>query len=166
MLHIRKAFLSDIPLIRQLADEIFRYTYRVILTPEQIDYMMEWMYSVDSLEKQMNEGHQFFIPEEESVPIGYMSVQHEDEHIFHLQKLYLLSSLQGKGYGKSLLQYAMKYIHSVHPQSCYMRLNVNRYNTKAVDFYTRMGMKKVYEGDFHIGNGFYMNDYIMEIEVR
>ena len=166
MIHIRKAILSDIPLIRLLANEIFRYTYRIILTPEQIDYMMEWMYSAESLERQMNEGHQFFIPEEGGEPIGYMSVQSEEEDIYHLQKLYLKPSLQGKGYGKLLLKYAMEYIHSVHPHPCFMRLNVNRYNTKAVDFYTRMGMKIIHEGDFHIGHGYYMTDYIMEIEVK
>jgi len=32
-------------------------------------------------------------------------------------------------------------------------------------FYEKMGMQKVDEGDFHIGNGYYMNDYIMGLEI-
>jgi hypothetical protein len=45
-----------------------------------------------------------------------------------------------------------------------MLLNVNRYN-KALQFYLHMGMKRVSEGDFDIGHGYYMNDYIMGMEI-
>lgn len=43
-------------------------------------------------------------------------------------------------------------------------LNVNR-NNKALHFYEHKGMKKLREGDFPIGNGYYMNDYIMGLEL-
>ncbi len=166
MLTIRQATIDDIALIRTLAAEIFPYTYRIIHTPEQNDYMMEWMYSEESLHKQMCSGHAFFIPEEDGRAIGYLSVQTEDVDLFHLQKIYLLPAYQGKGYGKQLFHFAVDYIHTVHPSPCIMRLNVNRRNTTAVDFYQRMGMYKADEGDFHIGNGFYMTDYIMEMRVE
>ena len=52
----------------------------------------------------------------------------------------------------------------MHPEPCVMELNVNR-NNKALRFYERMGMHKDREGDFPIGNGFYMNDYIMAITI-
>ena len=45
-----------------------------------------------------------------------------------------------------------------------MELNVNRHNP-ALGFYEHMGMSKAREGDFDIGNGFYMNDYIMGITI-
>lgn len=167
MLTIRRATVADIPLIRRLAEEIFPYTYREIHTPEQNEFMMDWMYSAESLHRQMvDEGQVFFIPEEDGCPVGYMSVQTEAEHIYHLQKIYLHPSCQGKGYGRQLFNHAIDYIHHVHPEPCAMRLNVNRYNTRAVCFYHRMGMEKIFEGDFHIGNGFYMTDYILELKVE
>ena len=43
-------------------------------------------------------------------------------------------------------------------------LNVNRHN-KALDFYKKMGMSIDRSGDFDIGGGFYMNDYIMRKEL-
>ena len=52
---IREAALADCRLIHDMAWETFPNTYKNILTKEQIDYMMEWMYSVDSLKKQMTE---------------------------------------------------------------------------------------------------------------
>ena len=165
LLEIRRAETADIPLIRRLAEEIFPYTYREMHTAAQNDYMMEWMYSPESLRRQMEEGHTFFIAEEKGVPVGYLSIQPEAEDVFHLQKIYLRTVCQGKGYGKTLFRFALEHIRSVHPAPFTLRLNVNRRNTKAVNFYQRMGMHKAEEGDFHIGNGFYMTDYIMEMAV-
>lgn len=63
-----------------------------------------------------------------------------------------------------LFREAIKYIKEVHPEPCLMELNVNRDN-KALLFYERMGMRKLREGDFPIGNGYYMNDYIMGLDI-
>ena len=59
---------------------------------------------------------------------------------------------------------AVRCIKEVHPEPCLMELNVNR-NNKALLFYERMGMRKLREGDFPIGNGYYMNDYIMGLDI-
>ena len=49
MFTIRKADTADIGLINKLAWQVFPATYKDILTKEQSDYMMEWMYSPESL---------------------------------------------------------------------------------------------------------------------
>ena len=59
---------------------------------------------------------------------------------------------------------AVEYIRSVHSGPCMMELNVNRRN-RALHFYERMGMRRLREGDFPIGDGYYMNDYIMGLEI-
>lgn len=165
MLDIRKATITDIPTIREMAAISFPHTYNKILSPEQITYMMEWMYSSDSLYKQMTiDGHIYYIALLHDKPVGYLSVQQEGEHTFHLQKLYILPYAQGMHIGTQLFHHAIKVIKNIHPAPCQMRLNVNRINT-ALLFYEKMGMKKVDEGDFHIGNGYYMNDYIMGIDI-
>ena len=145
MFTIRKATTEDCALIRKLAWQVFPETYKDILTPDQIDYMMEWMY-------------------EECEAAGYVSVQPEGEGLFHLQKIYVLPYYQGAHCGSFLFREAIKYIKAVHPAPCTMELNVNRHN-KALHFYEHMGMRKVREGDFPIGNGYYMNDYIMGIDI-
>ena len=165
MFTIRKATTNDIALIHQMAWVVFPHTYHIILTPEQIDYMMEWMYSEKSLQKQMEEdGHIYYLAFKEDEPAGYLSIQPEGEHVFHLQKIYVLPSFQGMNLGKLLFEQAIKVIKELHPAPCQMRLNVNRQN-KALTFYEKMGMTKVDEGDFPIGNGFYMNDYIMGLDI-
>ncbi len=165
MFSIRKATTNDIHLIHEMAWVVFPHTYREILTPEQIDYMMEWMYSEDSLHKQMEEdGHIYYLAFKGDAPAGYLSIQPEGEHVFHLQKIYVLPSFQGMKLGKQLFGQAIKAIKELHPAPCQMRLNVNRQN-KALAFYERLGMVKVDEGDFPIGNGYYMNDFIMGMDI-
>ena len=165
MFEIRKATLDDLFTIRSLADIVFPHTYREILSTEQLDYMMDWMYSDESLRRQMiAEGHLYYIAYKEGEPVGYVSIQPEGEHTFHLQKIYVLPSCQGCHIGKRLFEKAIQVIKEIHPGPCQMRLNVNR-NNKAVTFYERLGMKKVAQGDFPIGNGYYMNDYIMGLDI-
>ena len=166
MFEIRKATLEDIELINKLAWIVFPHTYQELLSPGQIDFMMDWMYSPVNLQKQMTEdGHIYYLAFEGNEPAGYLSIQPEAEHIYHLQKIYVLPSFQGKKLGKLLFQQAIDGIKGLHPEPCQMRLNVNRYNTKAVEFYQRMGMKKIFEGDFDIGHGYLMTDYIMELDI-
>lgn len=165
MLEIRKAVQGDCSAIQEVAKVVFPETYKDIITPEQSDYMMEWMYSTENLHKQMTEeGHVYYIAWQDGRPVGYVSVQPQGEDLFHLQKIYVLPSCQGTGIGKALFEQAVKAIKEMHPCRCVMELNVNRHN-KALAFYERMGMRKVREGDFPIGNGFYMNDYIMALDI-
>ena len=162
---IRKASLDDIPVIRSLAEIVFPHTYSEILSQEQLVYMMNWMYGLDSLHRQIaEEGHTYFLAYDGDEAVGYVSVQQESDDVYHLQKIYVLPSRQGTGIGSTLFDAALAYVKSRHPGPCSVKLNVNR-NNRAVGFYLRKGMKKVAEGDFPIGNGFYMNDYIMQIDI-
>lgn len=164
MFEIRKATKDDCQQIRQLAEQIFPATYKEIISQEQIDFMMDWMYSISNLNKQMDDGHIYFLAYRETAPVGYVSVEQQNKDLFHLQKIYVLGSEQGTGCGKFLFAEAVKYIKTVHPAPCTMELNVNREN-RAIRFYEHMGMHKARQGDFSIGNGYFMNDYIMSMEL-
>lgn len=165
MFTIRKARIDDCGLINQMAGEVFPATYQEILSPGQLDYMMDWMYSPRNLHKQMEEeGHIYYIAYLGDEAAGYVSIQPEGEHLFHLQKIYVLPRYQGCRLGRVLFEQAVRAIKEIHPEPCEMHLNVNR-NNKALQFYEHMGMKKVSEGDFPIGNGYYMNDYIMGLSI-
>lgn len=164
-LTLRRAGESDIPLIRQVADVAFPATYREILTPAQLDYMMAWMYSEDSLREQFRAGHCFYLAFEGDDAVGYVSVERQGERLFHLQKIYVLPEVQGRGVGRLLFDRAVEHVRMNCPGPCRMELNVNRSN-RALHFYERMGMRRLREGDFPIGKGFYMNDYIMGLDLE
>ena len=166
MFEIKKATLEDIELINKLAWIVFPHTYKELLSSEQIEIIMDWMYSPTNLHKQMTEdGHIYYLAFQGNEPAGYLSIQPDGEHIYHLQKIYVLPSFQGMKLGKQLFQQAIDAIKELHPSSCQMRLNVNRFNTKAIEFYQRMGMKKIFEGDFDIGHGYLMQYFIMALDI-
>ena len=157
---------SDCELINKLAWKVFPATYEKILTPDQIDYMMDWMYSVENLKKQMAEGHQYFIAFRSSEACGYVSVEREGNDLFHLQKIYVLPQFQKLHIGDALFDQAVSYVRSQHPQGpCRIELNVNR-NNPARGFYEKRGMREVDHGDYPIGHGYYMNDYIMAFDIN
>ena len=67
---IRKASIEDAVLINELARQVFPHTYKGIISQSQINYMMDWMYSTESIINQMDEGHNYFISYEGGEPIG------------------------------------------------------------------------------------------------
>lgn len=161
----RKANSQDIPLIRSIARVAFYDTYGEILSSDQLDYMYDWMYSEDSLLQQLKDGHVFYLGFCEGEAFGYVSVQQERGDLFHLQKIYLLPSMQGTGGGRFLFETAVAHVRALSSCPCVMELNVNRMN-KARAFYEHMGMRVVRQGDFSIGGGYYMNDYIMSMFIE
>ena len=164
MIRSRKAGIDDIALIRDLAEKSFLPTYKEILSADQLDWMFDWMYSADSLRQQIEDGHVFFIAYDGDRPCGYVSVERQGEALFHLQKIYVLPDFQGKHVGQYLVRLVFDYVKSLYSGECTVELNVNR-NNKAKFFYERMGFSVARSGDFPIGNGYYMNDYIMAIEL-
>jgi ribosomal protein S18 acetylase RimI-like enzyme len=159
---IRVATSLDIPLIRTLCFGIWPQTYASIISQAQIDFMLDKMYSPQSLQQQMEEGAVFLILERETIPVGFASYQSLHATSFKLHKLYVLGTEQGKGGGRTLIDYIKLNIQQQGAQ--YLELQVNR-NNKAVTFYQRLGFYIRETADFDIGHGFFMNDYIMQIDL-
>lgn len=159
MLKIRKATSKDIPLIRELTFKVWPQTYAAIISREQIEYMLEMMYSEASLLKQMNEGCQFIIAYDNNEPVGFASCQETEPSLFKLHKIYVLNSQQGKGTGKFMIEHLLNDIRQKGGSA--LQLQVNRHN-KARNFYEKLGFVTIQEADFDIGNGYFMNDYVME----
>ena len=166
MFEIIRGESANLLTVRQLAEVIFPHTYASVLTPEQIDYMMEWMYSPESLQKQLDNGQQLFLLLNDSKPVGFMTIEPRSPRLFHLQKLYVLPSQQGKGAGEKFINAAIEFARAsiAKGETALLELNVNRQN-RAVTFYQKMGFRIDRQVDAPIGNGFYMNDYIMVKEI-
>jgi RsiW-degrading membrane proteinase PrsW (M82 family)/ribosomal protein S18 acetylase RimI-like enzyme len=159
MLTIGKASAEEIELIRELSSEVWPETYSPILSQNQIDYMLELMYSPEALEKQMQEGHEFLIVYNAGVPMGFASFSETERGIFKLHKIYILTLHQGRGMGRFVIE---KIIEMVKEKGCVaLQLNVNR-NNSAKMFYEKLGFEVIREEDIDIGSGFFMNDYVME----
>lgn len=152
-------------IIQTLSDKIWPHTFQDILTKEQIGYMMDMMYSTSSLEKQMDElNHHYLLVEDNGEYVGYTSYElnYKGTATTKIHKIYILPSLQGKGTGRFLIEtigeIARKNDNNI------LSLNVNRFN-KALDFYKRIGFDVVSHEDIDIGNGFLMEDFVLNKKV-
>jgi len=158
VLSIRYTSTADIPLIRELTFKVWPQTYADIISKEQIEYMLEMMYSEASLQKQMNDGCRFIIVNDGVEAVGFASFQEIEPTVFKLHKIYVLFSQQGKGTGRFLINYIINEIQK--EKATALELQVNRTN-KAKNFYEKLGFIVIEEKDFDIGNGYLMQDYIM-----
>jgi len=160
---IREATINDIPVIKDLAYAIWPDAYGTIISPEQLAYMLQLIYGQESLLLQMQQGHNFIILSDgNGAPAGFAAYAlkvDETPITFRLQKLYVLPSIHGRGLGKLLLDYVIEKVKSEGGGK--LDLTVNRQNP-AQYFYHKMGFEILREEDTDIGNGFFMNDYIME----
>ena len=152
-----------IPGIRKLAFEIWPVSYRTILSEEQLGYMLELFYSETALRNQMEQKHhQFVMAFEGETPVGFASYAASEENAshFHLHKIYVLPECHGKGYGKKLIQYIRGEIEK--QEACCLTLNVNKHNP-ALEFYQHLGFRIRESVIIEIGNGYVMDDYILEL---
>lgn len=156
---IREATIADIAAIRHIAYHTWPKAYGDILSKEQLDYMLEWMYSENALAEQFQKGHCFFMADLANSSMGFASVSAEGNHIYKLNKLYVLPDTQKTGAGKALLHKVIQYTKEHGGNR--LQLQVNR-NNNAKNFYEKHGFTIILEADLEIGNGFLMNDYIME----
>lgn len=163
MLSVTKATAADIPLIRQLTFAIWPQTYSSIISKEQIDYMLAQMYNPNVLQKQIEEdGITFIVVYDDKEPVAFASYNETEPTIWKLNKIYILSTQQGKGTGKFIINYIVDEIKAKGAKA--LQLQVNREN-KAKDFYKKLGFKIIQTADFDIGNGYFMNDYVMELSI-
>jgi ribosomal protein S18 acetylase RimI-like enzyme len=164
MIEIKRAEINDMPKVRELAHKIWPSAYGSILSAEQLDYMLNLIYSISSLEHQYSVlNHQFILVIENKIPVAFASFSpHEDATVYHLNKIYVLPGQQGKSIGKKMLNYIIEEIRKAGATT--LQLNVNRHN-KALNFYKKQGFKIIREEDIDIGEGYFMNDYVLELKL-
>ena len=154
---VRLANPADAETISNLAKNIWPITYSGIISEEQISFMLEQIYTVESIENQQKNGHQFFILENDGYAQGFASTSAQDNHQYKLQKLYILQNLQGQGAGRLLLTAVEDYCKSKDAK--HLVLNVHR-NNQARCFYEKMGYQIIETADIPYHH-YILNDYIM-----
>ncbi len=163
-MEIRRLSIGELGIVTELAHAIWPPTFKDILSPEQLTYMLNWMYAEDTLRMQLENGHEFFVMEISGRPVGFMGIEahYSEKQYLKVHKLYVLPETQGSGAGRKFIEYAVELAKEKGISA--LTLNVNRFN-KAVDFYLRMGFFIDKEEDIDIGNGYLMEDYVMTLPV-
>lgn len=145
--------------IQSLAISIWNEHYTPIIGSKQVAYMLDKFQSAEAIEMQIKNGYNYYLIQFGKDIVGYIGFELKMNELF-LSKLYINSSSRGKGAGKK----SIKFIESIAKQIKLNKitLTVNKNNINSIAAYKKFGFKIIDEIIVDIGDGYVMDDYIME----
>jgi len=148
---------DKISLIQQMARRIWDVHYTPIIGQTQVDYMLGRFYSTEHISQQLAEGQRFYFVMLNGIEVGYTAISEVSPGNYFIHKLYLEIDQQRMGKGSAVFEQLLGLMGDLEA----VRLQVNRQNLKAINFYFKMGFVIEQVADFDIGDGYFMNDFVM-----
>ena len=163
MINFKKVDPKEIKELANLASKIWHEYWTVILTPEQIDYMVENFQSEHAIQNQYeNENYTYYFIQDNDKNTGYFGISDKENYLF-LSKLYISKDYRHKGIGAK----AFEKIKQIAREKSYksIQLTVNKYNKNTISAYNKWGFETIDSVVTDIGEGFVMDDYTMEYKL-
>lgn len=162
---------QDFAVLRKLAGAIWRQHYAWIISAAQIEYMLAGRFTDEALREHMQADHTWLeLLRVGGKPVGYCGCElaslDGDEAgpaAMKLAQLYVLESHRGMGLGRFMLAHVEGRAREMARRALW--LQVNKQNTRAIEFYRAAGFDVIREAVFEIGSGFVMDDYLMAKQV-
>ena len=165
MQHIfRHARIEDIAEIRALARRIWDEAYGEILSKEQVDYMLQMMYSENVITKELLSGIVWDLIVAKDKPCGYLSYALAEDNSVKLSKIYIEKDFRRTSIASDSLSRVKQY--AARNGKDYVFLTVNKNNKIAIQAYEKNGFAITDSVVTDIGQGFVMDDYIMKYVVK
>ncbi len=158
--NIQMIMISDdtqLNMIKEMAKEIWHHHYTPIIGKTQVEYMLKKFHSLNAMKTDILQGYIYYIVRCDDIPCGYFVIKQNDG--IYLSKFYLMETYRNKGVGKKMMEAIIAFAREKNEQSIW--LHCNRNNTKSLEVYNKLGFHIVETVDNDIGNGFFMNDYIL-----
>ena len=157
----------EFPVLRELADTIWRQHYAGIISAAQIDYMLAGRFSDEALREHVRAADRWLeLLRVSGTPVGYCgyelaSIDGEERAAadMKLGQLYVLESHRGMGLGRFMLGHIEGRARELGRRLLW--LQVNKRSTGAIGFYRAAGFEVIRDAVFEIGGGFVMDDYVM-----
>lgn len=153
-----------IPQLANLANTIWNEYWPCILSQEQINYMVEKFQSEQAISEQIkNERYSYYFVDDNNEHLGYFGISSKNSDYLFLSKLYIKQEYRHQGYGKKVFEEIKLIAQNLGYTK--IQLTVNKYNQNTIDAYLKYGFKTIDSVVSDIGNGFVMDDYIMEYSI-
>ncbi|TRO64516.1 GNAT family N-acetyltransferase [Christiangramia sabulilitoris] len=150
---------DKVKITADLAKEIWSEHYTPIIGAGQVNYMLEKYQSRTAIWQQLEGGVSYYLLKTGEKHAGYFSFSIQEKSLF-LSKFYVLRSERGKGIGKTALKFIEE--QAMELQLPKIKLTVNKYNSNSIKAYEKMGFENVGSIVQDIGNGYVMDDYVLE----
>lgn len=150
---------DEIEQLCALAESIWRASYRDMISPEQITYMLEQRYRPALLRQLQARGDRFVAARAGGELVGFAHAYLTEATQCKLDKLYVSTELQRHGIGTQLVSAVAAYARQHGCERLILR--VNKRNLAALAAYRKYGFSLATAMTEDIGNGFVMDDYVL-----
>jgi len=154
---------ANYKIIADLANLIWTEHYTPIIGEQQVAYMLEKFQSASAIEDQVEKGIMYYLLLYQDTHVGYFSFSKNEESLF-LSKLYVLNSARGNGIGRAALSFIEAQAKELDLKK--IKLTVNKFNTNSIKMYEKMGFVNIEAIVQNIGNGYVMDDYVLEKVIK
>lgn len=153
--------------LASLADEIWHEYWPSLIGSDQTDYMVKKFQSFPRIAEDVRSGsYEYWLIRSatDNRVVGYTGGREEQEDKrFFISKIYLLATERGQGFASETLRFYENLCHERGLQSLY--LTVNKHNDLGVRTYKAKGFETIDAVKTDIGEGYVMDDFIMEKHV-
>lgn len=151
---------ADVDAVAALARSVWQTTYPALISQAQMDAMLADRYAATRMRAQLDDPtHAWYVAWRGDTAVGFAHA-YLDTDACKLDKLYVHAAQQRQGVGKALLAAVEAWARAQHARR--LRLQVNRGNAQALRAYEKYGFTIIESRVFDLGNGFVMDDHIME----
>jgi len=155
---IRLIDIQSVEVLQRLAHQTFFETFAEVNSPENMQKYLDENLSIEMLSKELtNKASQFYIAFDEEKPVGYLKVNSgdaqtelKDERGLELERIYVLKDFQGMSIGYLLFEKARSIFLAGNYD--YLWLGVWEHNTKALNFYRKLGFIEFDKHIFKLGD--------------
>lgn len=170
MLIFHKCVTSDLEQLRDLSEKTYKDTFEKFCSKEVMRTYLSEAFSMGKILQELSNKHSiFYFTYENEALAGYIKINEfpaqtdiNDEESIELERIYLLKSFQGHGYGKELLNKAISV--AAEKRKKYIWLGVWDKNSKAINFYVKNGFSISGKHVFVMGEE-QQKDYLMKKEI-
>lgn len=159
-----KAGFQDIPAIIAIGEKIWLPSFARYFEENELNNLFSGMYNSIKLSQTLkNPAYEFyFVKDENRDDLGYFAIEIKNL-ILKIDKIYVDPSIQRQGLGKKIYCHITDIAKEKKAKT--IALNVNRRNSSAINFYTKLGFTIIRSEDIPGPNGFVYDDYVMEVAV-
>lgn len=165
VVEIRPVPPSEYRRVAELARLIWHATYRDIVPPAQIEYMLALRYSHEAMVRNVAAGefsYDWLLVDGEPRAFTAYGPSGVDSEL-KLFQLYVHPEWQRRGLGRRLLDHVEDFARRTGQRS--LLLTVNKRNARAIAAYEKAGFRVREAAVFDIGQGFVMDDFVMTKEL-
>lgn len=150
---------QEIETLSKTATQIVKQHFDPIIGAAQNNYMIAKFQTPAAIQEQIQQGYQYYWVQVDHENAGFLAFYPRDGKLY-LSKFYLAEAFRGRHLARPMLEFVVGEAKKAQLSTIF--LNVNRNNVQAITAYEHLGFGIVCEEQNDIGNGFVMDDYVLE----